>query len=79
MTEEEKKLFAKQQEEEINLILSSSCCNCKGKCTNRKCPCRNYGRRCSADCKCSPNQCVNRDNATVEYCIFFSHVEYRNG
>ena len=35
-------------------------CRCKGKCANRKCPCRNNGKKCSASCACLAERCVNR-------------------
>ena len=56
-----KEQFAKQQQDEIELLLSeTSGCNCKGKCSSRKCPCRNYGRTCGAQCKCQHDKCTNR-------------------
>ena len=56
-----KEQFAKQQQDEIEILLSElSGCNCKGKCSSRKCPCRNYGRTCGAQCKCQHEKCINR-------------------
>ena len=52
MSKEEKEQFAKQQQEDIDRLLSKGC-NCKGKCLNRKCPCRNFGMKCSKECLCS--------------------------
>ena len=39
-------------------------CRCKGKCANRKCPCRNNGKKCSASCACLAERCVNRRSST---------------
>lgn len=56
-----KEAFAKQQEDEIDLLLSeSNGCHCKGKCSNRKCPCRNFGKECGAQCRCQHDKCSNR-------------------
>ena len=50
-----------QQEDEIDLLLSeSNGCHCKGKCSNRKCPCRNFGKECGAQCRCQHDKCSNR-------------------
>lgn len=56
-----KEAFARQQEDEIDLLLSeSNGCHCKGKCSNRKCPCRNFGKECGAQCRCQHDKCSNR-------------------
>ena len=39
-------------------------CRCKGKCANRKCPCRSNGKKCSASCACLAGRCVNRRSST---------------
>ena len=73
MSKEEKEQFAKQQQEDIDRLLSKGC-NCKGKCLNRKCPCRNFGMKCSTDCLCSMENCCNRSQFVHSF-FFFLFVD----
>ena len=77
MSREEKEKLIKRQETEIDLLLSGDGCHCKGKCSSRKCPCRDYGKECSAACSCLAQRCVNRkvseDNSTVINSSFENH------
>lgn len=52
---------------EIDQLLSEDDgCHCKGKCTSRKCPCRDFGKSCSAHCSCRADQCMNRQQPEAE-------------
>ena len=65
MTVDEKKEYAKLEVESINSLLSIGC-SCKGKCSSRKCMCKNYGRVCTDDCKCNSGCCTNRNSLSTE-------------
>ena len=55
--------FASQQK-----IVSLSC-SCKGDCTSRRCQCRSKSRKCSENCKCCANRCMNQPARTGTICV----------
>ena len=44
-------------------------CGCKTRCSNKRCACRKAGPFCTDGCKCSSDDCENREGRRKDRCV----------